>query len=103
MSTGSAKGQGFKRKVEMEILAPKGTQALYVEPFSALGNGSTHWDSDRADGKSKQSYFSSEDETIIQQGSSMKILSAKYENGKYHFQVMVTGQNPVKIGVASSS
>ena len=101
MSTGSCAGKGFTDSpVNLEILAPKGTQALYVEPFSACGSGSgLNWDSrNRMDGKSPQSYFSGEQETIIQRSSSLTVLSGKYENGKYHFQAMVTKQDPQNFG-----
>ena len=95
MSTGSAKGTGFSRAVRMEILAPKGTQAMYAEPFSMLGDGyGMNWDGVRNDGKSKQSNLSGELETIVQRASSLVILSGSYEHGKYHFKAMITGQNP---------
>lgn len=95
MSTGSAKGKGFSKAVKMEILAPKGTQALYVEPFSACGGGyGMNWDGVRNDGKSKQTYFGGEQETIVQRASSLMILSAKYSSGRYHIQAVITEQNP---------
>ena len=100
MSTGSCKGKGFTGHVRLEILAPKGTQALYVEPFSSCGSGSgMKWDSKgRRDGKSPQNHFSLEQETIIQRSSALKILSASYEYGAYHFQAVITGQDPKKFG-----
>ena len=96
MSTGSWNGAGFTfKEVQLEILAPNGTQALYAEPFSEHGDGDGfHWDSARLDGKSEQYGFSSEQETIVQRASSLAILSGSFESGKYHFKAIITGQNP---------
>ncbi|MCQ2299717.1 MAG: hypothetical protein MJZ81_06305 [Bacteroidales bacterium] len=37
MSTGSRKASGFLKRVTFNIFAPKGTKAVYVEPFSDFG------------------------------------------------------------------
>lgn len=55
-------------RIKLNIFAPKGTKALYVEPFSMHGKGSIFWD-----GKSKQNSFSEEFETIIQKGSQLVV------------------------------
>lgn len=91
MSTGSYKGGGLHRQVSLEILAPKGTEALYAEPFSAYGFGAGRsWD-----GVSPQTSFSGECETLLQRGSSFMIVSGRYEEEEnaYHFQMVITGQN----------
>lgn len=68
-STGVAKGKGFSGEVIMNIYAPSGTQMMYAEPFSAFGQGGgKNWD-----GISKQNYFGSESEMIIQRGAYYKI------------------------------
>ena len=68
-STGVAKGKGFSGDVIMNIYAPKGTQMMYAEPFSAFGNGGgKSWD-----GISSQSTFGYESEMIIQRGASYTI------------------------------
>lgn len=68
-STGVAKGKGFSGNVIMNIYAPKGTQMMYAEPFSAFGNGGgKSWD-----GISPQSTFGYESEMIIQRGASYTI------------------------------
>jgi hypothetical protein len=42
-------------------------QEKYAEPFSNFGRGQgLRWDNEQSDGISKQSEYSSEDETIIQ-------------------------------------
>lgn len=71
MSCGTAKGQGFSHNpIIMNIYAPKGTKAMYAEPFSAYGRGDQRgWD-----GLSGQSSFGSEFETILQQGTRFRIV-----------------------------
>lgn len=69
LSTGTAPatGAGFGGEVNLEIFVPAGSQALYCEPFSAFGGSGagTGWD-----GKSGQSYFGREFETLLQRGGS---------------------------------
>ena len=44
-SCGVAKGKGFSGDIILNIYAPSGTQMMYVEPFSAFGNGGgKSWD-----------------------------------------------------------
>lgn len=69
MSCGSSKGAGFNRSIILNVYAPSGTKMMYVEPFSAFGNG----DKRRWDGKSKQSSFGGELETILQQGTQFRV------------------------------
>ena len=89
-SCGTVKGKGFTYKpVQMRILCPKGTKAAYAEPWSLCGNG----DGKQWDGKSKQSSFSSEDETILQRGTSFKIIRAERVSGKLVVDVAVVGQD----------
>lgn len=70
MSCGSAENTGFTdTPVRLHIFAPKGTKALYVEPFSYYGRGSGgDWD-----GSEKQDRFGTELETIINRGSTVTI------------------------------
>lgn len=68
MSCGSARGTGFSGTM-VYVYAPKGTKALYAEPFSNYGNGDgLSWD-----GVSGQNSFGGEFETIIQRGTSYRI------------------------------
>ena len=77
MSMGSAKGQGFSGGILMNIYAPAGTKAMYVEPISAFGRGDKlSWN-----GKSKQSYFGGELETILQQNTDFRITKIERKNG----------------------
>lgn len=93
-SCGTVMGKGLTDKpVQMKILCPKGTKAAYAEPWSKCGAGDSTW----WDGKSKQNHFSSEDETIIQRGTSFKIIRAERINGELHVDVAVTGQNATPI------
>ena len=88
-STGSSVGTGHNEDVSLEILAPAGTKALYVEPFSVCGDGDvSYWD-----GKSKQSTFSDEDETILQRGTSFQILEVNKNEGSYRVKVAIVGQD----------
>lgn len=77
--TASESGAGFSGSVDMKIFVPKGTQATYAEPYSSYtgaGYSGKNWD-----GKMKQSYIGSEDETIIQRGASY--TCTKVERGRY--------------------
>ena len=89
MSTGSRKGKGFNtRSVIMNIYAPKGTKAAYVEPFSAFGCG----DKRNWDGVSRFSTYSSEHETLFQRGTRMRITKVYEEGGKTYIDCEVIGQ-----------
>lgn len=89
MSTGSRKGKGFNtRSVIMNIYAPKGTKAAYVEPFSAFGCG----DKRSWDGVSRFSTYSSKHETLFQRGTRMRITKVYEEGGKTYIDCEVIGQ-----------
>lgn len=89
MSTGSRKGKGFNtRSVIMNIYAPKGTKAAYVEPFSAFGCG----DKRSWDGVSRFSTYSSEHETLFQRGTRMRITKVYEEGEKTYIDCEVIGQ-----------
>lgn len=76
MSMGSSKGRGFTGDIMLNIYTPEGTKMMYVEPFSAFGYGDgLSWD-----GKSKQSGFGSELETILQQGSELRVTKITRES-----------------------
>lgn len=84
-STGVAKGKGFSGQVIMNIYAPKGTQMMYAEPFSAFGNGGgKSWD-----GISPQSTFGYESEMIIQRGASYTITKIEKVYGTIFIDVEV--------------
>ena len=84
-STGVAKGKGFSGDVIMNIYAPKGTQMMYAEPFSAFGNGGgKSWD-----GISSQSAFGYESEMIIQRGASYTITKIEKTGGTIFIDVEV--------------
>lgn len=84
-STGVAKGKGFSGNVIMNIYAPKGTQMMYAEPFSAFGNGGgKSWD-----GISPQSTFGYESEMIIQRGASCTITKIEKSGGTIFIDVEV--------------
>lgn len=70
LSLGSAKGQGMRKPVIVNVFVPKGTAIMYLEPFSAFGNGvcSASWD-----GKSRCRVFEGEFESLLQRGTQMRI------------------------------
>lgn len=69
----------------MNIYAPKGTQMMYAEPFSAFGNGGgKSWD-----GISSQSTFGYESEMIIQRGASYTITKIEKTGGTIFIDVEV--------------
>ena len=90
-SCGVAKGKGFSSKpIILNIYAPKGTQMMYAEPFSAFGNGSgKSWDRYKA-----QSSFGSESKIILQQGTSFRITKIEKTNGTLYVDLEVIEQNP---------
>lgn len=89
MSMGSAKGQGFSGNILMNIYAPEGTKAMYVEPFSAFGHGSgKSWD-----GISKQGSFGGELETILQQNTDFRITKIERKSGTLYFDLEIIAQN----------
>lgn len=89
MSMGSAKGQGFSGNILMNIYAPEGTKAMYVEPFSAFGHGSgKSWD-----GISKQGSFGGELETILQQNTDFRITKIERKSDTLYFDLEIIAQN----------
>lgn len=89
MSTGSRKGKGFSsRSVILNIYAPKGTKAAYLEPISAYGNGACrNWN-----GVERFSSYSSEHETLFQRGTKMRITKVYQEGSKTYIDCEVVGQ-----------
>ena len=81
VSCGTASGKGFHSQVAMEIYCPAGSEMMYAEPFSHYsGDGGKNWD-----GKKGQSYFGSEDETILQRGGYYTVSDAyRGDDGKMH-------------------
>lgn len=94
MSMGSSKGAGFSGGVHFYIYAPKGTKAMYVEPFSRYGGG----DGWQWDGKSKQFYFGDEFETILQQGTQFRVTRVRRKGtyGDVYIDIEVIGQDNVQ-------
>ena len=100
MSCGSSLDTGMTDDIDFQIFAPKGTRAMYVEPFSALGGGDgMNWDAYAADGKSKQASISRECETILQRGTSLKIRKISRNPKTNHIEVKadVVAQEPKKL------
>lgn len=84
-STGVAKGKGFSGNVIMNIYAPKGTQMMYAEPFSAFGNGGgKSWN-----GIDPQSTFGYESEMIIQRGAYYRITKIEKSHGTIYIDLEV--------------
>ena len=89
MSTGSRKGQDFGHKsVILNIYAPKGTKAAYIEPISAFGCG----DGRSWDGVKKFTTFSNEHETLFQRGTKMRITKVYNADGKIYIDCEVIEQ-----------
>ena len=93
MSCGSSKGKGFSGDILLNIYAPSGTKMMYVEPFSAFGDG----DKKKWDGKSSQSIFGSELETILQQGTQFNITKIEKKNSKIYVDLEVINQLPPQL------
>lgn len=89
-SCGVAKGKGFSGDIILNIYAPSGTQMMYVEPFSAFGNGSgKSWD-----GLKPQSSFGQESEIILQQGTTFRVTKVEKTPGTIYIDLEVIGQSP---------
>jgi hypothetical protein len=92
VSCGSSKGKGFSGYI-FNIYCPKGTKMMYAEPFSRFGDGDgMRWDSLRLDGKSRQSSFGYEDETIIQRGTKFRVIKVEKKGVNIYFDVEVVKQ-----------
>lgn len=90
-STGVAKGKGLSGDIIFNIYAPKGTKAMYCEPFSAFGHGSGRgWD-----GIAGQSSFSRESEILIQRGTKFRITKIERSGWTYYIDVEIIEQKPV--------
>lgn len=89
-SCGSSFGTGFTYKdVQLNIFAPKGTKAIYAEPFSMIGGSK---DKQNWNGTDDVEYVGSENETILQRGTTFQCTNAKFENDKFCLEVAVLGQ-----------
>lgn len=94
-STTAVEGKGFSDyPVNMRVHVPKGTHAMYLEPFSSHGEGAGRaWD-----GISKQQYFGDEMEVLLQRDSSFKIDSVhRDKTGKLFVDMSLIRQHPRKI------
>ena len=88
MSTASRKGQGYVTSVIVNIYAPKGTKAAYVEPFSKFGLGANR----KWDGKERFTRFGGEQETLFQRGTKMRITKVEQSQGTIYIDCEVIGQ-----------
>ena len=96
MSCGSNKGSGLNVNqpggILLNIYAPSGTQMMYVEPFSQYGGESKgmHWD-----GKSGQTHFGHEVETLVNQGTQFRVLKVerKGRTGKIYVDMEIINQD----------
>lgn len=88
-STGVSKGKGFSNQpIIMNVYAPSGTKMMYVEPFSAFGNG----DGRSWDGIKQQESFGQEAEMIFQRGTSFRVTKVEKSNNKIYIDLEVIGQ-----------
>ena len=90
-SAGVAKGKGFSGNIIFNIYAPKGTKAMYCEPFSAYGRG----DGRGWDGIAGQTDFGYESEILIQRGTKFKITKIEKNGGTWFIDVDIIEQSPV--------
>lgn len=89
-SCGVAKGKGFSGDIILNIYASSGTQMMYVEPFSAFGNGGgKNWD-----GIAKQGSFGQESEIILQQGTKFRVTKVEKTPGMIYIDLEVIEQTP---------
>lgn len=87
MSCGAAVGTGIKKDVKLEIYAPEGTKAMYMEPFSYHGYGEKlKWD-----GKSEQNGFSPEFEVLIQRETVLRPIHVHQDGSKLVIGLEIVG------------
>lgn len=90
ISCGNSKGMGFDHKqIIFNIYCPRGTKAMYLEPFSAFGNGScsVNWD-----GLAKQTSFGNEAEVLLQRGTKFRITKVVNSSSKWYIDLEVVEQ-----------
>lgn len=73
-STGVSQAAGWSKSVTLEIVAPKGTKGLYVDPISR---------------------HQGEKELLLQRGTIFEIREAKMDYGNVRLKVVVVGNEPV--------
>jgi hypothetical protein len=92
-STAVNKGSGFSGDIIWNIYAPRGTQMMYAEPFSAYGHGGgLKWD-----GISKQADFGGEAEMIVQRGARYKITKIEKKGNKLFMDVEIHPEKGYKL------
>lgn len=91
-SAGSGKGNGFSGEVTFNIYAPKGTKAMYLEPFSDFGKGarSADWD-----GTLNQTSVGYENETLLQRGTKFRVTKVEKSGDHWFIDLDVIEQEPV--------
>jgi len=91
LSCSPTKGFGFSGSdVILNIYCPKGTKMTYAEPWSHYGGYreyKTKWD-----GKQKQNTIRSEQEVIIQRGTTVRIVKIEKRGNKFYIDVEVVAQ-----------
>ena len=95
VSCGTAEDSGFSGSVQLRIFAPKGTQAAYLEPISKYGGINANGGSGRDwDGVSEARYLGAEFETLLQRGTSFRVLgvSDDIEHSHRYIEVEVIDQ-----------
>lgn len=92
LSCGTAENTGFKGEMNARIYCPKGTQAIYAEPFSNF-NGAipSYTESNLWDGTAKHP-FGNEFETIIQRGTEYRITKITTKGYTVNLELEVVGQ-----------
>ena len=96
LSCGSCENTKFGRAtVEYKIYCPKGTPAIYGEPFSAFG-GEVYYAENieefglNWDGVKKPKEFN-ENEVLLQRGAKFEIKDAKYDGKKWKIELELKG------------
>ena len=92
-STAVNKGSGFSGDVIWNIYAPRGTQMIYAEPFSAFGHGGGL----SRDGISKQTSFGGEAEMIVQRGARYKITKMERKGRQLFMDVEIHPEKGYKL------
>lgn len=94
ISCGTKPGTGFNGYLMANIYCPRGTQALYAEPFSVF-NGDSLTTSKLWDGETKYT-LRTEFETIIQRGSTFRLTKIYKEKSRIYIDLDVISQIELK-------
>ena len=80
VSCSTAEGSKFSGFMQLRVFVPKGTQAAYLEPISRFGGANKNGNGRDWDGVSEARYLGEEFETLLQRGTSFRVLGVRSDS-----------------------